>query len=161
MVENTRPVVATIRQHVRKRQPTVDSSGEAVRAQCCRCCIRFAASAVDGGDRLQCSVRWFVRLNLDEEVWTHRVTKTRTVLEAGGRRVSSPSGGASTEPRADFEQHFTVDETLLEAWAGAKSFQRKNRKTPPPDDPGNPTVNFHGEIGAMRRMHRRPMPMPN
>jgi hypothetical protein len=35
---------------------------------------------------------------------------------------------------------------LLEAWAGAKSFQRKDSKTPPPpDDPGNPTVNFHGE----------------
>jgi hypothetical protein len=44
------------------------------------------------------------------------------------------------------DQHFTADETLLEAWAGAKSFQRKDGKTPPPpDDPGNPTVNFHGE----------------
>ena len=44
------------------------------------------------------------------------------------------------------DEHFTVDGTLLEAWAGAKSFQRKDGKTPPPpDDPGNPTVNFHGE----------------
>jgi hypothetical protein len=41
---------------------------------------------------------------------------------------------------------FTVDGTLLEAWAGAKSFQRKDSKTPIlPDDPGNPTINFHGE----------------
>ncbi len=44
------------------------------------------------------------------------------------------------------DEHFTVDGTLLEAWAGAKSFQRQDGKNPPSsDDPGNPTVNFHGE----------------
>jgi len=44
------------------------------------------------------------------------------------------------------DEHFSVDGTLLEAWAGAKSFQPKDKKpTPPPDDPGNPTVNFRGE----------------
>jgi hypothetical protein len=44
------------------------------------------------------------------------------------------------------DEHFTVDGTLLEAWAGAKSFQPKEKKfTAPPDDPGNPTVNFRGE----------------
>jgi len=43
-------------------------------------------------------------------------------------------------------EHFTVDGTLLEAWASLKSFQAKDRKdSPPPDDPGNPTVDFHGE----------------
>jgi len=34
---------------------------------------------------------------------------------------------------------------LIEAWASLKSFQRKDQKNRPPDDPGNPTVNFHGE----------------
>jgi Transposase DDE domain len=43
------------------------------------------------------------------------------------------------------DEHFTVDGTLIEAWASLKSFQRKNRKDTPPDDPGNPTVDFHGE----------------
>jgi hypothetical protein len=44
------------------------------------------------------------------------------------------------------DAHFTVDGTLLEAWASLKSFQPKEGKpTPPPDDPGNPTVNFRGE----------------
>jgi IS5 family transposase len=44
------------------------------------------------------------------------------------------------------DEHFTVDGTVLEAWASLKSFQRKEAgPTPPPDDPGNPTVNFHGE----------------
>jgi Transposase DDE domain/CBS domain len=43
-------------------------------------------------------------------------------------------------------QHFTVDGTLIEAWAGHKSFKRKGDDQPtPPDDPGNPSVNFHGE----------------
>src|SRR4029079_15449296 len=43
------------------------------------------------------------------------------------------------------DEHFTVDGTLIEAWASLKSFQRKDQKNRPPDDPGNPTVNFHGE----------------
>jgi hypothetical protein len=38
-----------------------------------------------------------------------------------------------------------VDGTLIEAWASHKSFQRKDRPAPLSDDPGNPTVNFHGE----------------
>jgi hypothetical protein len=36
------------------------------------------------------------------------------------------------------DEHFSVDGTLIEAWASLKTF-------PPPDDPGNPTVSFHGE----------------
>jgi hypothetical protein len=43
------------------------------------------------------------------------------------------------------DEHFSVDGTLIEAWASQKSFQRKDQQAPPPDDPGNPTVNFHGE----------------
>lgn len=44
--------------------------------------------------------------------------------------------------------HFTVDGTLIEAMASLKSFRRKDEVAEdrdPPDDPGNPTVNFHGE----------------
>ncbi len=42
--------------------------------------------------------------------------------------------------------HFTVDGTLIDAWASLKSFRPKGEKPKdPPDDPGNPTVNFHGE----------------
>jgi hypothetical protein len=44
------------------------------------------------------------------------------------------------------DEHFTVDGTLLEACAGLKSFKRTDgTDSAPPDDPGNPTVNFHGE----------------
>jgi hypothetical protein len=44
------------------------------------------------------------------------------------------------------DEHFTVDGTLLDACAGLKSFKSQDGvETAPPDDPGNPTVNFHGE----------------
>ena len=50
------------------------------------------------------------------------------------------------EARLMSAEHFTVDGTLIEAWASIKSFKKKGSKDePPPDDKGNPTVNFHGE----------------
>lgn len=50
------------------------------------------------------------------------------------------------EARLMSAEHFTVDGTLIEAWASVKSFKKKGAKDDkPPDDPGNPTVNFHGE----------------
>ena len=45
-------------------------------------------------------------------------------------------------------EHFTVDGTLIEAWAGHKSFKHQQRSAPPPDDPGNPSVDYHGERRA-------------
>jgi hypothetical protein len=45
------------------------------------------------------------------------------------------------------DDHFTVDGTLIEAWAGQKSFKHKQTvpTDEPPDDPGNPSVDFRGE----------------
>ena len=42
------------------------------------------------------------------------------------------------------DEHFTVDGTLLEACAGLKSFRKRGEEPTRPDDPGNPTINFHG-----------------
>jgi transposase len=93
--------------------------------------------------------RWFVGLNADDAVWDATVfTKNRDrLLEADVaqeflvRVVEQARAKGLTS-----DEHFTVDGTLLEAWAGAKSFQPKDQQpTPPPDDPGNPTVNFRGE----------------
>src|SRR5271157_5901457 len=93
--------------------------------------------------------RWFVGLNLDEEVWDATTfTKNRDRLleaEVAKEFLAQVVARARTKGLTS-DEHFTVDGTLLEAWAGAKSFQRKDEETPlPPDDPGNPTVNFHGE----------------
>jgi hypothetical protein len=45
------------------------------------------------------------------------------------------------------DEHFTVDGMLIEAWAGQKSFKRNDSAppSPPPDDPGNPSIDFRGE----------------
>ena len=55
------------------------------------------------------------------------------------------------------DEHFTVDGTLLEAWASVKSYQRKDAKNAiSPDDPGNATVGTStGRSGRTRRTHRR------
>ena len=93
--------------------------------------------------------RWFVGLNADDEVWDPTVfSKNRDRLLQGevaqeflARVVERARGQGLTS-----DEHFTVDGTLLEAWAGAKSFQPKDKRpSPPPEDPGNPTVSFRGE----------------
>jgi transposase len=92
--------------------------------------------------------RWFVGLNADDDVWDPTVfTKNRDrLLEADvAQEFLAHVVERARAQGLTSDEHFTVDGTLLEAWAGAKSFQAKDKKQPPPDDPGNPTVNFHGE----------------
>ena len=93
--------------------------------------------------------RWFVGLNADDDVWDATVfTKNRDRLlgaevakEFLARVVEQARSRGLTS-----DEHFTVDGTLVEAWASLKSFQPKEDKpSSPPDDPGNPTVNFRGE----------------
>ncbi len=90
--------------------------------------------------------RWFVGLNLDDPVWDATVfTKNRDrLLEAEvAKEFLARVVGQAREKGWTSDEHFTVDGTLLEAWASVKSFQPKDQKNaPPPDDPGNPTVNF-------------------
>jgi transposase len=93
--------------------------------------------------------RWFVGLNLDDEVWDATVfTKNRDrLLEADvAKEFLAHVVEQARVQGLTSDEHFTVDGTLLDAWAGAKSFQPKDKKkSPPPDNPGNPTVNFRGE----------------
>ena len=93
--------------------------------------------------------RWFVGMNLDEPVWDVTVfTKNRNRLLEGdvAREFLCEVIAQAQAKGLTSDEHFTVDGTLIEAWASLKSFRRKDQKNgPPPDDPGNPTVNFHGE----------------
>jgi transposase len=93
--------------------------------------------------------RWFVGLNMDDAVWDATVfSKNRDRLLAGAvARAFFDAVRAEAEARQlTSDEHFTVDGTLLEAWASLKSFKKVDREdAPPPDDPGNPTVDFHGE----------------
>jgi transposase len=93
--------------------------------------------------------RWFVGMNLDEPVWDVTVfTKNRNRLLEGdvAREFLCEVIGQAQAKGLTSDEHFTVDGTLIEAWASLKSFQRKDQtNNRPPDDPGNPTVSFHGE----------------
>jgi transposase len=93
--------------------------------------------------------RWFVGLSMDDTVWDPTVfTKNRDRLLLGDIaeaffeqvvKLAHSEGLLSDE-------HFTVDGTLIEAWAGQKSFRKKTDASDrSDDDPGNPTVDFHGE----------------
>src|SRR5205823_90338 len=88
--------------------------------------------------------RWFVGLSMDDPIWDATTfTKNRDRLMHG-----DIAGDFCAEVlaaiRADgllSDEHFTVDGTLLEAWASHKSFKPKDGPATPPDDPKNPTVN--------------------
>jgi transposase len=92
--------------------------------------------------------RWFVGLNLDEQVWdATSFTKNRDrLLEAAvAKEFLAQVVERARAAGLISDEHFTVDGTLLEAWASLKGFQAKDKQDAPPDDPGNPTVDFHGQ----------------
>ena len=93
--------------------------------------------------------RWFVGLRMDDAIWDATVfTKNRERLLAGdiARGLLEQVVAEARARHLLSSEHFSVDGTLIEAWASLKSFQRKDAPAgPPPDDPGNPTIDFHGE----------------
>jgi len=103
--------------------------------------------------------RWFVGMEMDEEVWNHAVfSKNRErllneeIAEEFFRRVIERAKPFMSD------EHFTVDGTLIEAWASQKSFRRKDGRGNPPEAGGD--VDFQGEKRKTKRMHRLPIPTP-
>ena len=92
--------------------------------------------------------RWFVGLSLDDKVWDHSVFSKNQE-----RFLDSDLAGAffsrilkhAVSAGLLSNEHFTVDGTLIEAWASLKSFRPKD--APPPEGVGgrNPEADFHGE----------------
>jgi transposase len=94
--------------------------------------------------------RWFVGLNMDDPIWdASTFSKNRERLLAGdiAHAFFAQVLAQARERNLLSDEHFTVDGTLIEAWAGQKSFKRKDSAPPasPPDDPGNPSIDFRGE----------------
>ena len=147
--EVLQPVVATVRPDVRELgRPSIPPE-KLLRAQLLQMLysIRSERLLMEEID-YSLLFRWFVGLNMDEEVWDPTTfTKNRDrLLEADvAKEFLARVVAQARQEGLTSDEHFTVDGTLLEAWASVKSFQRKDGKNPPPDDPGNPTVNFHGE----------------
>jgi transposase len=94
--------------------------------------------------------RWFVALGVDEPVWDATVfckNRERFIDGAVARQFFDEVLAQARSSSLISEEHFSVDGTLIEAWASLKSFQRKDDAGPKPpmDDAGNPTVDFRGE----------------
>ena len=97
--------------------------------------------------------RWFVGLSMNEEVWHPTVfTKNRDRLLEGeiAEEFFRVVLHLARRKRLLSDDHFTVDGTLIEAWAGQKSFQLKDdddvlKPPPPPDAGSNPTINYRNQ----------------
>src|SRR5204862_390772 len=93
--------------------------------------------------------RWFVGLAIDDEVWDHSVfSKNRDrLLEA--EIAAKFLAAVLTQPevkRLLSNDHFSVDGTLVEAWASLKSFRPKRGEEPPSAGGGrNEEIDFRGE----------------
>ena len=93
--------------------------------------------------------RWFVGLGMDEAVWNHSTfsaNRDRLLNETIARSFFAKVLNLAQWQGLVSDEHFSVDGTLIEAWASMKSFVKKDGSTPPPADGGrNPTVIFKGE----------------
>lgn len=95
--------------------------------------------------------RWFLNMSLDEPSFhptTFTKNRARFLKHEVARKLFTAVVAQARQAGLMSDEHFTVDGTLIEAWASAKSFRPKDEsagKREPPDDPGNPTVDFRGE----------------
>jgi transposase len=97
--------------------------------------------------------RWCVGLDRDAAVWDVTVfPKNRDRVLAGAVATTFFEQVLAQDKahRLLADELFTVDGTLIEVWAGQKNFKLKtdSAPVPPPDDPGNPSVDFRGERRA-------------
>jgi transposase len=99
--------------------------------------------------------RWFLDMGLNEDAWdasTFSRNRERLLDHDVSRLFFEETVEIAKSKRLLSERHFTVDGSMIEAWASLKSFQpkeqagRRRRKVhDDDDDPGNPMVNFRGE----------------
>jgi transposase len=93
--------------------------------------------------------RWFVGLTMDDVVWDHSTfsaNRDRLLNERISRLFFERVLLLAEWKELVSDEHFSVDGTLIQAWASQKSFVKKDGSSPPPEDnTRNPTVNFKGE----------------
>jgi len=94
--------------------------------------------------------RWFLDMDMIEESFDHSTfsrNRDRLIEHDIAKRFFAQIVDQARRAKLMSDEHFTVDGTLIEAWASLKSFKAKGKRKnqDPPDDPGNPNVDFHGE----------------
>lgn len=110
-------------------------------------------------DRLFCEMldynilfRWFLDMNLEQRSWaatTFTKNRDRLLEKEIARKFFQAVVLKAKASNLMSDEHFTVDGSIVEAWASLKSFRPKAEKDQDrprsDDDPGNPTIDFHGE----------------
>jgi len=95
--------------------------------------------------------RWFLDMSMDEPSFDHSTfskNRDRLIAHEVAKEFFLTIVEQARAAGLMSDEHFSVDGTLIEAWASMKSFRKKGEKPgdqPPPDDRGNPTVDFHKE----------------
>ena len=92
--------------------------------------------------------RWFVGLDLDDAVWDHSTfthNRDRLFNQNIARLFFERVKGLAEWGKLVSDEHFSVDGTLIDAWASHKSFVRKEGGEPPQDGTRNPSADFKGE----------------
>jgi transposase len=93
--------------------------------------------------------RWFVGLGVDDPAWDHSSFTTNRDRLLNGRIAAKLLEAVLAQPKVTrllSSDHFSVDGTLIEAWASIKSFRRKDGHDKDGDGPGrNAERSFHGE----------------
>jgi len=92
--------------------------------------------------------RWFVGLNMDDPIWsptTFSKNRERLIHAAIADKFFERVLVLAREAGFLSNEHFTVDGTLIEAWAGHKSFKPKDSSDDDSNGPGNPDVDFRGQ----------------
>lgn len=95
--------------------------------------------------------RWFLDMDIEERSFDHSTfsfNRERLLKHEVAQQFFAAVVSQAKERGLTSDEHFSADGTLIEAWASLKSFRPKEEKPEdrePPDDPGNPTVDFHGE----------------
>jgi transposase len=108
--------------------------------------------------------RWFVGLGIDDPVWVPTVfTKNRDRLlttDMSRKVMAAILAHREIAPLLS-DDHFSVDGTLVKAWASMKSFQRKEGDAPPDDDPGSPPRPDTTTEDEPQTTETDPMPHPS
>ena len=94
--------------------------------------------------------RWFLDMGIEDASFDHSTfsqNRERLLEHDVARQFFMAVMAQAQSAGLTSNEHFTVDGSLIDAWASVKSFRRKDEKDEksPPDDKGNPTVNFHGQ----------------
>ena len=115
------------------------------RRSCCErcCCRRFIQSGRNGElmERLEYDLlfRWFVEIGVDAAVWDHSVFSKNRDRLLEGNIAARFLAAVLDQPRVKkllSTEHFTVDGTLIEAWASLKSFKPRDGSDEPPASGG-------------------------